>query len=367
MRVLVLNAGSTSVKVTLFEGSSRRRFSVSTEGGPGALVQRLGTQGVDWSALDAVGHRVVHGGERHQRPTRLTPEVLAELRELAPYDPTHLPQEIALVEAILALRPELPQVACFDTAFHATLPPVARVLPLPWRLHERGVRRYGFHGLSYQWSLREIARQAGPEAARGRLVLAHLGGGASLAAVRDGSCIDTSMGFSPNAGVPMATRSGDVDPGVMAYLARTEGLDVEGFAALASEQSGLLGVSGSSGDMRTLVARAPSDPRAELAVALFAYEVKKRIGAFAAALGGLERLVFTGGIGEHSAEVRARVCDGLGFLGVALDPARNAEGGAVISPADSRVTVHVIPADEERMILEGVQALLNFPRAPKET
>jgi acetate kinase len=239
---------------------------------------------------------------------------------------------------------------------------VARLLPLPRRLADKGVRRFGFHGLSYQWLLAEVARQWGPAAARGRLVFAHLGGGASLAAVRDGQSLDTTMGFSPAGGIPMATRSGDIDPGVVAYLARAEGMGAEEFAAMASERSGLLGISGTSGDLRELSARAPTDPRAVEAVELFCYEVKKRIGAFAAALGGIDRLVFTGGIGQHAAEVRARVCQGLEFLGIVLDPGRNAAHEAVISTADAAVSVQVIATDEERMVLEGVRAVMDQER-----
>jgi acetate kinase len=239
---------------------------------------------------------------------------------------------------------------------------VARLLPLPRRLAERGVRRFGFHGLSYQWLVGEIARQWGPAAAHQRLVLAHLGGGASLAAVHQGRSIDTTMGFSPSGGIPMGTRSGDIDPGVVAYLARSEGLSAEAFATLATEQSGLLGISGTTGDVRELLARSPSDPRAAEAVDLFCYEVKKRIGAFAAALGGIDRLVFTGGIGQHAAQVRARICEGLAFLGVKLDPVRNAAHAAVISAADGTVPVQVIATDEERMVLEGVRGVLEEER-----
>jgi acetate kinase len=360
MRALVLNGGSTSVKAALFEAESVRRLAV-TGHDVSELLDRVGGE-IGWEGLDAVGHRVVHGGERHVRPCRVTGELLGDLRALAPYDPTHLPLQIALLEAVGRRCPALPQVACFDTAFHAGLPAVARLLPLPRRLAERGVRRFGFHGLSYQWLLLEIERQSGPAAARARLVLAHLGGGASLAAVRDGRSVDTTMGFSPTGGIPMATRSGDIDPGVVAYLARTEGLGAEAFAAMASEESGLLGISGTSGDMRELSARAPSDPRAAEAVDLFCYEVKKRIGAFAAALGGIDRLVFTGGIGEHAADVRARVCAGLEHLGIRLDPRRNDAHASVISAADAPVPVQVIPADEERMVLAGVRQVLDEER-----
>jgi acetate kinase len=358
MRVLVINAGSTSVKVALFDGAAVRRFTVPA-GEAGALCERALAEA---GALDAVGHRVVHGGQRQVRPCCLDGAILAELRALAPYDPHHLPRQLALIEEIGRRRPALPQIGCFDTSFHATLPVVARMLPLPRRLFERGVRRYGFHGLSYQWAMSELARRWGAEAAQGRIVIAHLGGGASLAAVEGGRCIDTTMGFSPTGGIPMGTRSGDVDPGVVAYLARSEGLTAEGFATLASEASGLLGISGSSGDLKTLCALAPADPRAAEAVALFCYEVKKRVGSYAAALGGLDRLVFTGGVGEHAAEVRARVCAGLEFLGITLDPTRNAAHAPLISAADARVAVEVIAADEERVVLQGVLDVL----APEE-
>jgi acetate kinase len=356
MTVLVLNGGSTSLKVALLGDGLDRRWSMPT-GEVAGFLDRIDDEAAG-RPIGGVGHRVVHGGDRYGPPCRITPEVLADLRALSPTDPVHLPLEIALIEEVARRRPRLPQVACFDTAFHASLPLVARLLPLPRRLFDQGVRRYGFHGLSYQWSLRQIERQAGPDAARGRLVLAHLGGGASLAAVRDGRCADTTMGFSPAAGVPMATRSGDVDPGLVAYLARTEGMSAERFARMATEESGLLGVSGTTGDMRALAAAADADGRAAEAIALFCYEVKKRIGAFAAALGGLDRLVFTGGIGEHAPDVRRRICEDLEFLGIALDSERNLRGDPIISSARGRVIVQVIAADEEAMVAEGVRAVL---------
>jgi acetate kinase len=288
----------------------------------------------------------------------VTDAVLGDLRALAPYDPGHLPLEIGLMEEVARRWPGLPQVACFDTAFHATLPVVARLLPLPRRLFERGIRRYGFHGLSYQWALREVERQAGRAAANGRLVLAHLGGGASLAAVREGQSVETTMGFTPTGGIPMGTRSGDLDPGVLAFLARTDRLSMEQLARMTNEESGLLGVSETSGDLRVLSARSGEDPRAREAIDLFCHEVKKRIGAFAAVLGGIDRLVFTGGVGEHAWDVRARVCEGLAFLGVALDPELNRASAPVISGARSAVTVQVIAADEEAMVAEGVRSVL---------
>jgi acetate kinase len=358
MPILIINGGSTGVKLALLGDGPARRWSPPPSS-PADLVARLE---VDWETIAAVGHRVVHGGERFVAPCRITGAVLDDLRGLAPFDPKHLPLQIALIAEVARRHPALPQVACFDTAFHATLPAVARLLPLPRRLYQRGVRRYGFHGLSYQWSMRELERRHGREAARGRIVIAHLGGGASLAAVRDGRCLDTTMGFTPTGGIPMGTRSGDLDPGVLAYLAQHDGMSAEEIARLTNEESGLLGLSEISGDLRTLAAS--SDPRAAEAISLFCYEAKKRIGAFAAALGGLDRLVFTGGIGEHAADVRARICAELDFLGISLDPERNGAHAPVISRAQAPVTVEVIAADEEAMVAEGVRAVLATNEEP---
>jgi len=251
-------------------------------------------------------------------------------------------------------------VACFDTAFHHDLPRVARLLPIPRRYESKGVRRYGFHGLSYAFLMEELARVAGSDAAQGRVILAHLGNGASLAAVHGGKPVDTSMSFTPTAGVPMSTRSGDLDPGLLWYLARTEGLDVQRFNEMVNFQSGLLGVSETSSDMRDLLDRETRDVRAAEAVALFCYQVKKWIGAFAAALGGLDALVFTGGIGENAPPVRARICDGLGFLGIELDTKRNGANEGVISADAGRVAVRVIRTDEEIMIARSVSRLLGL-------
>ncbi len=261
-------------------------------------------------------------------------------------------------------RRKLPQVACFDTAFHREMPRVAKLLPIPRRFDAKGVQRFGFHGLSYTYLLEELERLAGPKAARGRLVLAHLGNGASLTAVRNGKSIDTSMGFTPAAGIPMSTRSGDLDPGLVWYLARTERMTGKQFHVMVHHQSGLLGVSQTSPDMRDLLARQSKDVRAAEAVALFCYQVKKWIGAFAAALGGLDMLVFTGGIGENAAEVRARICDGLQFLGIRLDARRNQAGTPVISASTSRVTVRVIRTDEEVTIAKTVCRVLGLARKP---
>ncbi|HXB70836.1 MAG TPA: acetate/propionate family kinase [Candidatus Acidoferrales bacterium] len=312
------------------------------------LEARLAAQ-LGFDSVKAVGHRVVHG-MNYTEPQRVTPELLDELHRISPYDPDHLPAEIELIEAFRERHPSLFQVACFDTAFHRTMPRVARLLPIPRRFDAMGIQRYGFHGLSYAYLISELDRVAGATAAQGRVILAHLGNGASLAAVRDGKSIDTSMGFTPVAGLPMGTRTGDLDPGVAWYLMRSGNLTPEQFSHIINHESGLLGVSETSSDMRDLMERQAGDIRAAEAVALFCYQTRKWIGAFAAALGGLDTLVFAGGIGENAAEVRARVCGGLEFLGIELDRARNAANGPVISTESSRATVRVIRTDEELMI-----------------
>jgi len=324
---------------------------------------------LDWLArqpafatVEAVGHRVVHGGPAHQQPEVVTPALLADLRQLTAYDPDHLPGAIALIEAFEERHPRLRQVVCFDTAFHQAMPLAAQLLPLPRRFAAQGLRRYGFHGLSYTYLLAELRRRAGLAVAEGRVMLAHLGSGASLAAVLGGQPQDTSMGFTPAGGLVMGTRPGDLDPGVISYLLQTEHLTPEQLSQLLNHESGLLGISETSADMRDLLAAQATDPRAAEAVALFCYQARKWVGAFAAVLGGLDTLVFSGGIGEHAPEVRAGICAGLGFLGLELDAARNAARNAasagVISAVGSRVTVYVIPTDEERVIAELVGQVL---------
>jgi len=390
-RILTINGGSSSIKFALFEaGGSLQRI---WEGG----VDRIGlpeptlrVKGVDPSdnfsrpivapdhtaavgalmdwieerngreTLTAVGHRVVHGGPKYSDPQRITAEMVEELHRLSPFDPEHLPEEIQLTEAFHRRFPDLPQVACFDTAFHHDLPRVAMVLPIPRRYEAQGVRRYGFHGLSYAFLMGELGRLAGPEVAQGRVILAHLGNGASLAAVHHGKPVDTSMGFTPAAGVPMSTRSGDLDPGLVWYLARAENMSAKQFNEMVNSQSGLLGVSETNSDMRDLLEHETEDVRAAEAVALFCYQVRKWIGAFAAALGGLDTLVFAGGIGENAPVVRARICAGLGFLGIELDGWQNAANEGVISVAASRATVRVIHTDEELMIARTVCRVLGL-------
>jgi len=389
--ILTVNGGSSSIKFALFEaGDSLQRIldgGIERIGLPDARFAVKGLDPadnfnrsvtapnhtaavgalMDWieqrirrGELTAVGHRVVHGGPKYSEPQRITTEMLEELHQLRPFDPEHLPEEILLTEAFHRRFPDLVQVACFDTAFHHDLPRVAQLLPIPRRYEAHGVRRYGFHGLSYAFLVEELAHVAGPQAARGRVVLAHLGNGASLAAVYEGKSVDTSMGLTPTAGVPMSTRSGDLDPGLVWYLERTEKITAKKFNEMVNFQSGLLGVSETSSDMHDLLEHETQDVRAAEAVALFCYQVKKWIGAFAAALGGVETLVFAGGIGENAPTVRARICDGLGFLGIELEQERNMASAAVISTKASRVTVRVMHTDEEWMIAKTVCRVLGL-------
>jgi acetate kinase len=389
--ILTINGGSSSIKFALFEaGDTLLRImegGIERIGLPEATLQVKGANKVDdfsrlvtapdhttavsilmdWieerslqDQLTAVGHRVVHGGPKYFYPQRITTEMIEELHRLSPFDPDHLPEEIQLTEAFHRRFPNLPQVACFDTDFHHDLPRVAQMLPIPRRYEAQGVRRYGFHGLSYEFLMGELARLAGTEAAQGRIILAHLGNGASLAAVRDGKPVDTSMCFTPAAGVLMSTRSGDLDPGLIWYLARTEKMSAKQFNEMVNFQSGLLGVSETSSDMHDLLERETKDVRAYEAVALFCYQVKKWIGSFAAALGGLDTLVFAGGIGEKAPIVRARICDGLGFLGIELNDPRNKENAGVISADPGRVAVRVIHTDEELMIANMVCRVLGL-------
>jgi acetate kinase len=341
-----------------------RRFTRAIE--PAASYRAAADAFADWlgeywgyPSIAGVGHRVTHG-MAHTEPERLTPELLDELTRIAPIDPGHLLGEIELIRAFHERASDSAQILCFDTAFHLALPRQARILPIPRRYDRAGIRRYGFHGLSYAYLLEELEKRAGRALAQGRVVMAHLGNGASLAAVRDGRTIDTSMGFTPSGGLPMSTRCGDLDPGVAAYLALSEGMTAAQFFAMANHESGLLGVSETSGDMRELLEREGTDERAAEAVSLFCYEVKKMIGAYAAALGGLESLIFSGGIGENVATVRSRICTGLGFLGVHLDESLNLLGGDVISVPTSAVTVRVIRTDEELMIARSVARALHL-------
>jgi acetate kinase len=387
--VLTVNGGSSSIKFALFAADGLRRLLGGKIDGIGlaqgnfavkdgntadnfsrtvavpdhhaaiALLMDWAAGGIAGGTLLAVGHRVVHGGPKYWEPQRITPEMIQALHQLSPFDPEHLPEEILLTEAFHQRFPGLPQYACFDTAFHHDLPRVARLLPLPRRYDAKGVRRYGFHGLSCAFLMEELARVAGAEAAQGRVILAHLGNGASLTAVRHGKSMDTTMSFTPTAGIPMSTRSGDLDPGLGWYLSRAEHVTAAQFQHMINHESGLLGVSETSSDMRELLAREAADVRAAEAVALFCYQAKKQVCALAGALEGLDTLVFAGGIGENAHPVRERICAGLEFLGIKIDAPKNASGAAVISTDDSRVTVRVIRTDEESIIAKTICELLN--------
>jgi acetate kinase len=388
--VLTINGGSSSIRFAVFEagqplrrvlqgtlerigskdsaltvddgaGAAPRRIEAAvgkTETAAGFLLNWLQAQPV-FRHIDAAGHRVVHG-MLHTRPELVTPKLLEALKSIIPFDPEHLPREIELIEALRARSGDLPQVACFDTAFHRNMPLVATQLPIPRRYADKGVQRYGFHGLSYTYLMQELRRLGDPAAAHGRVILAHLGSGASLAAVRDGVSVDTSMGFTPTAGLVMGTRSGDLDPGLMSFLQSTDALSAMQFETMVNHESGMLGLSETSADARDLLALESSDPRAAQALALFCYQAKKWIGSFAAVLGGVDTLVFSGGIGEHSAPLRERICAGLGFLGIDVDPAANARHEPRISTDAGRVAVRVIRTDEESVIAAATLRLLGF-------
>jgi acetate kinase len=381
--ILCIDRGSSSLKVAVYElGTGRERLVL--EGGvdrtgtadaalsirdrrePGlretrralgggapvaatlAIVHELGFH------IDAVGHRLVYGGLEHEAPARVTADVLAALTALLAFDPLHLPKALAAIREIEAASPGLPQVVCFDTAFHRRMPAVAQRLPLPRELWTEGLRRYGFHGLSYE----SIVRALGEAGTRGRMIVAHLGNGASLAAMRDGNPIDTTMGFSPLGGLMMGTRPGDLDPGALLYLLRAGRCTLAELDEMLTGRSGLLGVSQISADMRALLERRASAAAATEAVELFVYQAIKGIGALVAVLGGMDTFVFTGGIGEHAAPVRSEIAERLAHLGVELDPARNAAGAPVISSDASRVVVRVIAANENLMLARHTDAVL---------
>jgi acetate kinase len=388
--ILCLNAGSSSLKFAVYAGADGGGEDLVVTGAvegigldrgrlwlrgprdeprgdrPGRFADHASAIGEVLSALDrsspvapdAVGHRLVHGGPDHAAPVRMDASLLASLRSLIPLAPLHLPAELAIVEAVAGRLPGLPQAVCFDTAFHRRMPDLARRLPLSRRFWDDGLRRYGFHGLSCEY----VVERLGP-AARGRVLIAHLGNGASLTAARDGQSVDTTMGFTPAGGVMMGTRTGDLDPGVLLHLLGQPGWDAARLERLVNREAGLLGVSGLTQDMKTLLAARDREPAAALAVALFCYQVRKQVGALAAALGGLDTLVFTGGIGERAAPVRHDVCRGLEHLGIQLDPARNEAHADTISAPGARCAVRVIPTNEHLMIARHTRAVI-FPRIP---
>lgn len=381
--ILTVNAGSSSIKLALFavQGEARKVLEAAVEniGQPSAsLVTPDGAQPVtvttpadagrlltewlagqiDAASIGAVGHRIVHGGPDYYETQLATDEVLHTLGTFAAFDPQHLPIQLELVAVFRDLLPQAQHALCFDTAFHRDLPTRARLLPVPRRLESKGVRRYGFHGLSYAYILEELRRVEGEAAARGKVIIAHLGSGASLAALHGGKSIDTTMSMTPASGIPMSTRSGDLDPGLALYLAQTEGYDAERFNRMANFESGLLGMSETTAEMKQLLATEGEDQRAKDAIEVFCYQAKKSIGAFAAALGGLNTLVFTGGIGENAPKVRSSVCQGLEFLGIAIDAARNQAGARLISADGAQVGVHVIHTDEALTIVRETMRLI---------
>ncbi len=380
MRLLTINTGSSSLKAAVYRldqgehveiaahaeriGMAGSRLHILDAGGVPLLEQAQELRGHDqaldvlfsWlqghlrdGQLDGIGHRVVYGGARYRDPQLIGPDLIATLQRLVALDPDHLPQALAAVHAARRSYPTVSQVACFDTAFHRAMPPVAQRYAIPRKFWNEGVIRYGFHGLSCEYVMQELRATDGP-AGGGRVIIAHLGSGASMTAVRDGVGVETTMGFTPTGGLVMGTRPGDLDPGVLIYLLAVRGLSPEALSELVNRQSGLLGVSGISAAMRDLLERESSEPQAAEAIDLFCYQARKFLGALAAVLGGLDLLVFTGGIGERAASIRQRICDGLEFLGVELDPARNAAHAPIISRDGSRATVRVIQTDEDLMI-----------------
>ena len=388
--VLTINGGSSSIKIALYEVGNTLKQLVKGE------MENIGMEGtkftftndvsnrkhnvkiedsdhtaaleflIAWlgkldgfTSIKAIGHRIVFG-MHHTKPTVLTTELLKELKEISAYDPDHLPEEIKLVVAFQKYYPKMVQVACFDTSFHTTMPQVAKSIAIPRRFTDKGIQRYGFHGLSYAYLVQQLYLEEWNQTSRDRVILAHLGSGASLAAVKNGKSIDTSMGFSPSAGIPMGTRTGDMDPGVAWYLMTAKKLTPSQFNHMVNHESGLLGISETSSDMRELLKSQKTDKRAAEAVELFCYETKKRIGSFAAVLGGLDTLVFSGGIGERSSEIRTRVCQGLHFLGIELDEEKNSKNETVISSNSSLVNVLMIPTNEELMIATSVCKILKY-------
>ncbi len=395
--VLTLNSGSSSLKFAVFRFDGEERALLVGK------AERIGLDGSSFHAKDAgggevahdrqplpdhaaalarvlrfvredsqvnpmaVGHRLVRGGVEDQAPARVTPALLNRIRALIPYLPDHLPHQIAAIEAVEKFDPALAQVVAFDTAFHRTMPRVAQMYALPREFFDDGVLRYGYHGLSYEYVAGELARQAGNEVARGRVVIAHLGNGCSMAALRDGRSVDTTMGFTPTGGLMMSSRSGDLDPEVILYLLQRRKLSVAQVSEIVNRKAGLAGISGGSSDMRDLLTRASTEMHAEEAVNLFCYQARKFLGGLAAVLGGIDALVFTGGIGENAPEIRRRICDGMGHLGLVLDQRANEAGATVISAAESPTSIRVIPTNEELMIARHTIACIGAGGTPGAT
>ncbi len=387
--ILTINGGSSSIKFSLYKieeplklifngqieniGSTKAKFSsynsitlqknnisikVSRHDEAAIYLINWLEKQEGFDSINAIGHRIVHG-MKHTAPEIISSTLLKELKKISAYDPEHLPEEIKLIEVFRKRYPSLKQVACFDTSFHTSMPTVAKLLSLPRRYYEKGIQHYGFHGLSYAYLIEELNRLAGNETAQGKIILAHLGSGASLAAVKNCKSMDTSMGFTPGSGLPMGTRAGDLDPGVAWYLMQFEKLSPNEFNHLINHESGLLGVSETSSDMRELMNAEDTDHRAAEAIELFCYQTKKWIGSYAAVLEGLDTLIFSGGIGEHAPEIRSKICDGLKFLGIELDEIKNMNNENIISSNASKVIVRVIKTNEEIMIARIVCDVLN--------
>ncbi len=388
-KIIALNTGSSSIKFAWYEVGKAERlvfsgsltrignrdgwFSVQDEQGNSIKSECVATENHDaacdyvfsWimsqnegGKPDAVGHRIVHGGPLFSVPQIVTPELITALNTLSPYAPEHLPQAINAVRHVARLFPETLQVTCFDTSFHSTMPEVAKLYALPESIRKEGVQRYGFHGLSYEYILLELKRQLGAEAVKKRIILAHLGHGASMAAVKNGKSIETTMGFSPAGGLVMSTRTGDLDPGVILFLLQQNKMTPQAIKEMVNRQSGLLGVSGSTDDMHELIKAEKVDDAAQQAVELFCYQARKNIGALSVVLGGLDILVFTGGIGEHSSEIRSRICTGLEFFGIRVDERKNSNNSSVISQKRGEVEIWIIKTNEELMIARHTMKIL---------
>lgn len=392
IRVLTINSGSSSLKFSLYEmGQAETRILSGS-------LERIGLRGgqfhannadgkmladehrefpdhaaalktlLDWleskfpgHAVDAVGHRVVHGGATYREPHLVNDDLFATLESIVRLAPEHLPQELEAIDAIRRIYPTMKQVVCFDTAFHRQMPDVAQRIPLPRSLWNEGVLRYGFHGLSYEYIITKLRETAGDEAANGRVLIAHLGNGASMAAVRQGKSIDTTMGLTPAGGLMMGTRSGDLDPGIIVYLLEEKGRKPSTIDYLVNQRSGLIGVSGISSDMRDLLTYEAADPHAAQAVEMFCYQARKYVGAMATTLGGLDTFVFTAGVGANAPKIRQRICQGLEFMGIHIDPARNEANAPIISTDESPVTVRVMKTNEELTIVRHTYNLLRNP------
>ena len=384
--ILTINCGSSSLKFALFDKSSLQLISqgnIQDIGGESnirlrdaagheervnqpvtdldtaiQLLIQLLKESFSPYVIRAIGHRIVQGGKEHYLPELITTGLLQTFETLIPLAPGHLPAEITAIRAFEDAYPGIPQVACFDTAFHKDMPFAARYFAIPRHLWDDGVIRYGFHGLSYEYIYQQL-KQFAPQEAAGKIIIAHLGNGASMAAIRDGKSLDTTMGLTPTGGLVMSTRSGDLDPGVILYLLKEKHFISErALNELLNKESGLKGISGSASDIQTLLEQEPSDPKAAEAIQLFCYQAKKYIGALTAAAGGIDTLVFTGGIGLHAPVIRERICDGLDYLGIQIDPSLNNDKNDIISPSRNRVTVRVMATNEELIIAQHTQQCL---------